>query len=266
VVKGIWGTPYEYDDIQDQESLLQYFKVLLFSSNTNFYPKEAMFSKLQHEAREINHEINPIQATAAFLRLLKEQAIHQIKVNQNLSGEDLKFRYVITIPPAWDSNAKQHMFEAIVLAGMASESRSYGAVMITEHEAAVMYIMKNHLKNFEIKDGMTFIVCDAGATTVNLVTFRIGLNDRTGEEVIHKIGDGEGDTCGSDRLDELFWEYILGFYEGYDIQFIWGYRMSALKHFNNDIKVIRLFFIIISILHAVSSDMQHQFTTLSTIA
>lgn len=78
----------------------------------------------------------------------------------------------------------------------------------------------------------TFILCDAGGATVDLITFRV-----TKEECLYQVDEGGGDTCGSMYLDEYFRNYITEFYDSIGVQYSTRNFRSAMDKFRKDWKV-----------------------------
>ena len=66
--------------------------------------------------------------------------------------------YVITVPAVWSEKAKAKTLSCAERAGMGSGDNLH---MITEPEAAAIYALDN-IAPMELKEGDTFVLCDAG--------------------------------------------------------------------------------------------------------
>ena len=72
-------------------------------------------------------------------------------------------------------------------------------------EAAAIYTLKD-LDSHSLKVGDTFILCDAGGGTVDLIAYTItGLSPKL---LMKEAAPGTGDFCGSTYLDENFGKYL----------------------------------------------------------
>ena len=91
--------------------------------------------------------------------------------------------------------------------------------IISEPEAAAMYaldIMDPH----NIKVGDTFILCDAGGGTVDLISYTV--NSLKPTLSVRESGPGSGTLCGSTFLNRIFQKYIVD-------------KLSALPGWDDDI-------------------------------
>ena len=88
--------------------------------------------------------------------------------------------------------------------------------IISEPEAAALYAL-NALDPHGIKIGDTFMICDAGGGTVDLITYKVA-----GLKPILKLAEaspGSGSLCGASFLNRGFQEYLeqkLGNEPGWD--------------------------------------------------
>ncbi len=72
-------------------------------------------------------------------------------------------------------------------------------------EAAAIYTLKD-LDSHSLKVGDTFILCDAGGGTVDLIAYTItGISPKL---LMKEAAPGTGDFCGSTYLDENFGKYL----------------------------------------------------------
>jgi hypothetical protein len=110
------------------------------------------------------------------------------------------------------------MINAAYRVGLIEKDQRKKLLIITEPDAATLYC-ESDFGNLDITEKMTFIMCDTGGGTVNLVIFLLDTNENTGKKVICRVNDGEGYTCSSTCLDENFRDYIFGFYDEIKVQY-----------------------------------------------
>ncbi|MDI1491919.1 MAG: hypothetical protein OHK93_003130 [Ramalina farinacea] len=124
--------------------------------------------------------------------------------------------YVITVPAVWSDAAQLKTRKCAERAGMGQGSALH---IISEPEAAAMYaldIMDPH----NIKVGDTFILCDAGGGTVDLISYTV--NSLKPTLSVRESGPGSGTLCGSTFLNRIFQKYIVD-------------KLSALPGWDDDI-------------------------------
>lgn len=81
-----------------------------------------------------------------------------------------KFQYCLTVPAKWTNKAKMIMREAFTIAGMISRyDRINRLVLVSEPDATALYIENRY---GEFKSGDILMICEAGAETLNLTTFK----------------------------------------------------------------------------------------------
>ncbi|KAI5776136.1 hypothetical protein EDC01DRAFT_506796 [Geopyxis carbonaria] len=114
------------------------------------------------------------------------------------SVESCRVKYVLTIPAIWSDRAKNRMVRAVSDAGYGVHRQDFH--LIGEPEAAAAYVLRTLQPN-HLSVGDTFVICDAGGGTVDLISYKIKtLNPLTIDEVV----PGTGDLCGSVFLDNRF--------------------------------------------------------------
>ncbi|KAG2196824.1 hypothetical protein INT47_002751 [Mucor saturninus] len=138
-----------------------------------------------------------------------------------------KVKYVITVPAMWGSQALEIMTQAAIDATIIKENERDNLLIITEPEAAALSCEKKFNEFFDKPDGTNFIVCDAGAGTVDLLAFQLDAKEQLDEfddvvldsSICAIGGKGIGDMCGSNYLNVLFKNYLVKFYSdmGVDI-------------------------------------------------
>jgi len=135
--------------------------------------------------------------------------------------------YIITVPAVWSEKAQAATQAYAKKAGMGHEAQ-----IITEPEAAGIYALA-HTPTMDLKINDTFILCDAGGGTVDLVSYTI--NKLKPVPSLVEATRGSGDLCGSTFLNRIFAKHLskkLRDYQEWDDR----YQADALKEFEDDIK------------------------------
>lgn len=97
-------------------------------------------------------------------------------------------KYVLTVPAVWSDTAKQATLKAATMAGMGKTVH-----LVSEPEAAAVHALST-IKQKDVHVGDTFIVCDAGGGTLDLITYEVqSLTPLCFREVV----PGTGGLCGA---------------------------------------------------------------------
>ena len=141
------------------------------------------------------------QLAIDYLRCLRE---HVIKILRNKLGDGVvdttPFEFIITAPAIWSDSAKDRTRNCGKQAGMGKDIR-----IISEPEAAVVYALDS-LDPHNLTVGDTFVLCDAGGGTVDLVSYTI--TELLPSVKIREAVAGFGDRCGSTFLNRIFRDYL----------------------------------------------------------
>lgn len=246
-----WGQLGQKHIMGKGQSLVEDFKLFLIpdsQSNGDFYQEPI----IKYDYFGSNNGLDIVELISTYLTYLKRHVLRCIKnmeseQQQTLSvkQEKKRIKYVLTIPSMWNSSAKQVMIEAAAIARISRDDVTSDMAIITEPCAAALYCKEHFFGKLDKRDGMKFIVCDAGAAIVDALTFILNIDGSTGEEILSQIGFGNADTCGSAYFDKNFRQYLLKFYE--DIGFPVDKSKLKLDHavnrFIEDIKVGNFYFI-----------------------
>ncbi|GAA5796045.1 hypothetical protein HPULCUR_001413 [Helicostylum pulchrum] len=167
--------------------------------------------------------IDPLQVCADYFKEVKEHLIRRIvadtKSKKGKKGYSLfskssenepKIQFVLTVPDIWNESERESMAQIAIKATMIKEDELGDLLIISELEAYPCLFRDPENPNSD----SNFIIFDAGGETVDLSTFHLTHNQENGDPMIHQIGNGIGDTCGSTYLDRAFKEYLLKFYRG----------------------------------------------------
>ncbi len=143
----------------------------------------------------------------------------------------------ITVPAVWSDLAQAKTRACAEQAGMGVGSALH---IISEPEAAAMYAL-DVMDPHNIKVGDTFILCDAGGGTVDLISYTVSalkpyLN-------ISEASPGSGSLCGSSFINRIFQKFLeekLGREPGWDEEVLEEVRSthcvlknSSTNHFPN---------------------------------
>lgn len=142
----------------------------------------------------------PMQVVADFLAEVRKILVKSVE--QTYLMEDIPIMTIITIPAIWNDMAKDLMVQAAVKAGFGVHRLDFQ--LISEPEAAAAYTLKGS-DAVNLCVGDSFVICDAGGGTVDLISYKItGQRPLRLEEVVR----GSGGMCGSVYLDYGFEKHI----------------------------------------------------------
>ncbi|KAA8913169.1 hypothetical protein FN846DRAFT_916415 [Sphaerosporella brunnea] len=207
----IWG--YEIQDVTTNKGVpeaLKWFKLLLqgqsapsaFARLSISEPEPAAEDPSQATAiklRKLN--IRPVEVVTDFLASVRRVALASIKDTYG-EKKEIKVQYVLTIPAIWKDMEKSLMIQASENAGFGTHRVDFE--LVGEPESAAAYTLKAIQPN-NLDNGDTFVICDAGGGTVDLVSYKITqLNPLRLDEVV----SGTGGRHGSVFLDHGFEQYI----------------------------------------------------------
>lgn len=158
-------------------------------------------SKTSIRLQQLN--IRPAIVVEDFLRSVREAAKESMESSCDKKFvKSSKVRYIVTIPAIWSDAAKAAMVTACTAAGYGTHRIDFH--LVSEPEAAAAHTLKV-IQPHDLKENDTFIICDAGGGTVDLISYKI----RTLKPLaIDEVVSGSGDLCGAVYLDQGFKEYI----------------------------------------------------------
>ncbi|KAL8771827.1 MAG: hypothetical protein Q9209_002765 [Squamulea sp. 1 TL-2023] len=137
--------------------------------------------------------------------------------------------FVITVPALWSDRAQTLTRRCAEQAGMGTGSALH---VISEPEAGAIYAL-DAMDPHNIKVGDTFVLCDAGGGTVDLISYKVSALKPALQ--IAEVTPGSGSLCGSTFLNRRFQEFLndkFGGDEGYDEDVI----EEAMKRFEITVK------------------------------
>ncbi|KAK0100291.1 hypothetical protein ONS96_007572 [Cadophora gregata f. sp. sojae] len=168
--------------------------------------------------------------TTDYLRGLKKH------VDQYISeklGEvflrNKKPQYIITVPAVWSDKAQAGTRQCAQDAGMGHKNNIQ---IITEPEAAGIYALKS--MKLGLKEDDTFVLCDAGGGTVDLISYTVAQLGKS--PLIYESAQGSGGLCGSTFLNRIFDAFLRQKFAYYSAWVDNGYHQDAMHRFEVRIK------------------------------
>ncbi|KAL7275881.1 hypothetical protein RUND412_001158 [Rhizina undulata] len=213
-----WGYGINLEGRKNAESL-KWFKLLLHDKSPLFHggsyedlfgvgshanPLAALLAALSLPAEETGNEatnntpaaktaaqlkqlrISPVEVASDYLRSVREHVISYLKDDFSRNSD----------------SAKALTLEAAKKAGFGEYETQFN--LIGEPEAAAAYTLKAIQPN-KLNEGDTFVVCDAGGGTVDLVSYKI---DKLDPLVVKEAVGGSGSLCGSVFVNDQFEKYV----------------------------------------------------------
>lgn len=134
------------------------------------------------------------------LRVHAERVLRHKLPESALDSTPIEF--VITTPAVWSDGAQASTRRCAEQAGMGTGSSLH---VITEPEAAAMYAL-DAMDPHNIKVGDTFVLCDAGGGTVDLISYKVAALKPSLR--IEEAAPGTGSLCGSTFLNRIFHKFL----------------------------------------------------------
>ncbi|KAL8945799.1 MAG: hypothetical protein Q9222_007710 [Ikaeria aurantiellina] len=209
-------TEIQYDEdgsrwgfqIGESEQRHQWFKLGLDPSQSQDLSELA---KKYHDpyAAPPAYGYGPEKLTTDYLTALRGHA--EVVLRHSFPASAListPVEFVITVPAVWSDRAQAATRACAEEAGMGTGSSLH---IISEPEAAAMYAL-DALDPHDIKIGDTFVLCDAGGGTVDLISYKV-LALRPVLR-IKEAAPGSGALCGSTFLNRIFYHFLKNKCEG----------------------------------------------------
>ncbi|KAF3929078.1 hypothetical protein ABW20_dc0105783 [Dactylellina cionopaga] len=150
---------------------------------------------------------SPVDVVSDYLTALYDVIMSNLRRGQ---GENFinktPIDWVMTVPAVWSEKAQALTKEAASRAGIGQREKDR-LFILSEPEAAAVYAISELYQRDTsrrndpntLKVGDTFVLCDAGGGTVDLISYRVGqLQPSLG---ISEIAVGSGAKCGSTFID-----------------------------------------------------------------
>ena len=119
----------------------------------------------------------------------------------------------LTVPAVWSDLAQAKTRKCAEKAGM---GKATGLQLVSEPEAAAIYALAD-MDPLDLEVGDTFVLCDAGGGTVDLITYTITSLKPTIK--VTEATPGSGSLCGGSFLNRRFQSFMenkLGNEPGWD--------------------------------------------------
>ncbi|KAG0646476.1 hypothetical protein D0Z07_7532 [Hyphodiscus hymeniophilus] len=120
----------------------------------------------------------------------------------NTTLETTPIEFCLTVPAIWSEAAKDKTLKACQAAGLKSKTE---ILLVSEPEAAAIYALQG-LDPHNLKIGDTFVLCDAGGGTVDLISYTITALHPTIK--VKEAAAGSGEVCGSTFLNRRFETFL----------------------------------------------------------
>ena len=187
-----------------EDEAVEWFKLLLLD-DSDMSPKQRRSPQIT-KAKQFLQKAGktPVQAVADYLRLLWKHAITNIERSFGEAAvEGLPIRVVCTVPAVWTTDAVGKMREAAKEAGILDYRLAGDTTLdfVSEPEAAALATFDDLQKRPNFKEGDSFVVCDAGGGTVDLISYKVV---ETKPLKLVECVEGSGKLCGAVFLDQEF--------------------------------------------------------------
>ena len=245
---GSSGTGYAYSFNNPKDLILGYFKrqgadvkvptEIILDKNLNFiafgekckeYIKaknklkegELHFQKIKMSLYNDQTTIKPQNQSTEYpldeiiskvLKNVKEEAIKKISENSPKTINENKIKWVVTVPAIWKENQKGIMMKASEKAGLFNNCTDRSNFFALEPEAASLYCSQDSaIEPKYIEPGKTFIICDLGGGTGDIVTHS---KEEKGE--IKEKYQAIGGNFGSNEIDKKIFSLIINGIFGFE--------------------------------------------------
>ncbi|KAK3935217.1 hypothetical protein QBC46DRAFT_323811 [Diplogelasinospora grovesii] len=200
------GEPRWGFDVDSSEKRYEWFKLVQdpkYSNNELLrkYPSTTIVPENEEEVEKLITD---------YLTLLRQHAVDQIRASfelERITSESLlrnfEWEYIITVPAMWPPSAQNITERCAEKAGMAPSRQ---VKIIAEPEAAGIYALNEMCQDMNLRKGDTFVICDAGGGTVDLISYTI--TDLKPTPILDESAPGTGGLCGSSFLDREFDKWL----------------------------------------------------------
>ncbi|KAF9438948.1 hypothetical protein BGZ76_002611 [Entomortierella beljakovae] len=161
---------------------------------------------------------NGLHLTDVFTQYLQgiyRHLMEEVNKSQVLAAESVPIHYCITIPQSWTLPTRELVLRCYVEAGIILQTPAPNMTVITEAEAAATYCREKCEEFEQLKDGDTFMICDAGGLTATVTAFRV--DDGLGVRQFVRMSSSHSENCGSVMLDRKFRDLVMSKLQGLEI-------------------------------------------------
>lgn len=168
-------------------------KMNLYNNNFNIMPENS------------SQTYPLVKVIAKLLEYVKKIAISKIHENRDYITEE-QIKWVVTVPAIWNEKQKGIMIEASEKAKLFNKNTNRGNFFALEPEAASLYCSQNEAIDQDcIIPGKTYIICDLGGGTGDIVTHKKSIDNKINEKYQAIGGD-----YGSDEIDKEILNKLIG--------------------------------------------------------
>ncbi|KAM0194695.1 hypothetical protein ACHAPI_006992 [Fusarium lateritium] len=202
---GSWG--YE---ITPNMTPLKWFKLLLLKEEDITKEEIHNSSQLQQARKMLSESANGITAVQVVGLYLKNIWNHTYAaLSSMLDIENLPLRVAITIPAIWPAYAQSAMRKAAEIAGIMDyrEIAKTTLLLVQEPEAAALASLFQRNSFPEIQKNESFVVCDAGGGTVDVISYEV-VSEQPFK--LEECVSGTGKLAGAFKIDQAFESYLKG--------------------------------------------------------
>ena len=142
---------------------------------------------------------------------IKKKAIESIHESRPKIQEE-EIKWIVTVPSIWNLSQKGIMITACEKAGLFNRNTDRGNFLALEAEVASLYCLNDNSIDYSyLMPGKTYIVCDLGGGTGDLVT-----HHRTTDNKIVEKYKPTGGPYGSEEIDKEFFHKVFKNLFGYE--------------------------------------------------
>jgi hypothetical protein len=195
---------------------LKWIKLLLLDDSDAAKLKNS--SELQKAREALRQSGRTAEAVCAdYLGGLWNHTIKDLRKKYGEALDRLPYRLVITHPAIWKQKSLTKLREAIYKSNILGDRYCGQTTLhfVSEPEAAALATFQDMGRRPNFQRGDTFVVCDAGGGTVDLISYKI-ISDSQSLDLKECV-EGDGDLCGAIFIDQKFERLIATMLDAEDI-------------------------------------------------
>lgn len=206
--KVIWGF-----GIHPTMPRLQWFKLGLDEAGKVQLEMDTRSKNGDPRRQKIPHHSSSESLVRDYLTELRKYIFTVLEERVGKNGmNDLKITYFLTVPGIWSEKAIAQTLKCARAAGFESFHNSK-IIMMSEPEASAIHTL-SIVPSSSLKVGDTFVLCDAGGGTVDLITLTI--IEKKPRLRMREAAPGSGGLCGSVFLNRRFEKLMRAKFPNFD--------------------------------------------------
>ncbi|ROV88754.1 hypothetical protein VMCG_10060 [Cytospora schulzeri] len=178
---------------------------------------------------------DPVDVAADFLGAIYNHALATIEsAGVRDYFQFCQKEFILTVPAVWSDKAKDLTLKVRLFSSAAKKAGIHPVTLIKEPEAAALYTLSSHDHSLNVGD--SFVVCDAGGGTVDLITYEVTKMEPYLQ--LAELVPGTGGMAGSLGLNKRFEEavrLVVGEEQFYNLKKSVGWS-KASNEFDKNIK------------------------------